>query len=98
MRRLDRRCAISSFFSTPRAWMNSTVNGLVGHAHALVIGIPDFQPSGNLFRRPIQNQFTRNNVLQLTIASKKAPLGRQARLPGLVAGTGFRMAENPVSR
>jgi hypothetical protein len=33
----------------------TTVNGLVGHAQALVIGILGFQPSGNLFRRPVQN-------------------------------------------
>jgi hypothetical protein len=33
----------------------ATINGLVGHAQALVIGILGFQPSGNLFRRPVQN-------------------------------------------
>jgi hypothetical protein len=35
----------------------------VGHAHALVIGILDLQPSVNLFRRPVQNQFNRNDLL-----------------------------------
>src|ERR1700730_8281508 len=31
----------------------AAVNRFVGHAHALVLGIPPLQPSGNLFRRPI---------------------------------------------
>src|SRR6266481_58144 len=60
----------------------ATVNGFVGHAQALVIGILDFQPSGNLLRRPVQNQFTRNKLLQLPMDGKKAPLGPQGRLPG----------------
>src|SRR6266852_2590514 len=62
----------------------TTVNRFVGHAHALVIGILALQPSGNLFRRPIQNQFTRNNLLLLHMDSKKTPLGPQCQLPGLV--------------
>src|SRR5258707_15382278 len=41
-----------------------------------------FQPSGNLFRRPVQNQFTRNDVPQLHVDGKKAALGPQGRLPG----------------
>src|SRR5260370_12288074 len=83
MRRFDRRCPISSFFSTPRCLNEqATVNRFVGHAHALVIGILDLQPSGNLFRRPIQNQFTRNNPLQLHMNGQKAPLGPQGRPPG----------------
>src|SRR6202047_3823917 len=60
----------------------ATVNGFVGHAQALVIGILGFQPSGNLFRRPVQNQFTRNDLLQLHMDRKKALLGPQSRLPG----------------
>jgi hypothetical protein len=63
-----------------------SVNGLVGHAHALVIGILDFQPSGNLLRRPVQDQFTHNDLLHLHVDGKKARLGSQGRLPGLVIG------------
>src|SRR5216684_4470254 len=62
----------------------TTVDRFVGHAHALIIGILDLQPSGNLFGRPIQNQFTRNNLLQLHMDGQKAPLWPQCRLPGLV--------------
>src|ERR1700731_2592832 len=60
----------------------ATVNGFVGHTHALVIGILGFQPAGNLLRRPVQNQFTRNDVAQLQVDGKKAALGPQGRLPG----------------
>src|ERR1700730_13479253 len=62
----------------------AAVNGLVGHAHTLVLGILNLQPSGNLFWRPVQDQFTRNDLLQLHVNSQKAPLGSQGRLPGLV--------------
>ena len=55
----------------------TAVNRFVGHAHALVSGILDLQPSGNLFRRPIQNQFTRNNLPQLHMDGQKAALGPQ---------------------
>src|SRR6266478_4863546 len=64
----------------------AAVNGFVGHAQALVIGILGFQPSGNLFRRPVQNQFTRNELPQLHMDRKKAPLGPQGRLPGFAVG------------
>src|SRR5882724_7658852 len=64
----------------------ATVNGFVGHAQALVLGILGFQPTGNLFRRPVQNQFTRNHLLQLPMDRKKAPLGAQGRLPGFAVG------------
>ena len=60
----------------------ASVNGLVGHRHALIIGILGFQPAGNLLRRPVQNQFTRNEVPQLQVEGKKAALGPQGRLPG----------------
>ena len=46
----------------------AAVNGLVGHAHALVFGILGLQPPGNLLGRPFQDQFTRNDVPQLPIA------------------------------
>jgi hypothetical protein len=50
----------------------ATVNRFVGHAHTLVIEILGLQPSGDLFRRPVQHQFTRNDFLQLLMDSKKA--------------------------
>src|ERR1700730_7503607 len=64
----------------------AAVNGFVRHAHAFVLGIPPLQPSGNLFRRPIQDQFTRNDRLQLHVNGQKARLGPQGRLPGLLIG------------
>src|ERR1700726_2831352 len=60
----------------------ASVNGFVGHTHVLIIGILGFQPAGNLLRRPVQNQFTRNDVPQLQVDGKKAALGPQGRLPG----------------
>src|SRR5271167_205668 len=62
----------------------ATVNGFVGHAHTLVLGILGLQPSGDLFRRPLQHQFTRNHLLQLLMESKKAGFRPQSRLPGLL--------------
>src|ERR1700690_350065 len=64
----------------------ATVNGLVGRAHGLIFPILGLQPTGNLFRRPVQNQFTRNEPLQVHMDRKKAPLGPQGRLPGFVVG------------
>src|SRR5271169_171734 len=60
----------------------TAVNRFVGHAHALVRGILDLQPSGNLFRRPVQNQFTRNHLPQLHVDGQKATFGPQGRVPG----------------
>src|SRR5260370_3264527 len=63
----------------------------MGHTEAVIIGILDFQPSGNLFRRPVQNQFTRNDVPQLHMDGKKAALGPQpgfaVRLTGSIRRT-----------
>src|SRR5487761_543920 len=61
----------------------TTVDGLVRHAHALVVGIPILQPPGNLLGRPVQNQFTRNDISQLAVHGQQAALGSQSRLPGL---------------
>src|SRR5216684_6353007 len=72
------------FQRSPRLNEQATVNGLVGHAQALVIGILGLQPSGDLFRRPVKQQFTRNDLLQLLMDSKKAGFRPQSRLPGLV--------------
>src|ERR1700722_8442108 len=60
------------------------VDRFVGHAHPLVLGILGLQPSGNLLRRPFQDQFTRNDLSQPPVQGKKALLGPQGRLPGLV--------------
>src|SRR6266404_1776676 len=59
------------FQRSPRLNEQATVNGLVGHAQALVMGILGLQPSGDLFRRPVQQQFTRNDLLQLLMDSKQ---------------------------
>ena len=42
---------------------------------------------GNLFRRPIQHQFTRKDLLQPQLDRKQAPLGPHSRFLGL--GIGF---------
>src|SRR5579864_6692704 len=62
----------------------AAVNRFVGHAHPLVVGILGLQPPGNLLGRPFQYQFTRNDLSQPPAQSKKALLGPQGRLPGLV--------------
>src|SRR5277367_4832854 len=69
---------------SPRLDEQATVNGFVGHAHTLVLGILGLQPSGDLFRRPLQQQFTRNDLLQLLLESKKAGFRPQSRVPGLL--------------
>jgi|SRR5580704_480911 hypothetical protein len=66
-----------SFQRSPRLDEQASVNGFVGHAHTLVLGILGLQPSGDLFRRPLQQQFTRNDLLQLLLDSKKAGLRPQ---------------------
>src|ERR1035437_5888398 len=54
--------------------------------HALVPGIAYLQPFRNLFRRPVQDQFTGHDRPQLLVVGKKAHLGSQSRLPGLTIG------------
>src|SRR5580658_9337393 len=61
----------------------AAVNGFVRHAHALVVGMPILQPPGNLLGRPVQKQFTRNDVPQLAVHGQQAALGSQSRLPSL---------------
>src|ERR1700730_9176351 len=61
----------------------ATVDGLVRHADALVVGILLLQPPGNLLGRPVQNPFTRNDVPQLAVHGQQAALGSQSRLPSL---------------
>jgi hypothetical protein len=72
------------FQRSPRLNEQAAVNGFVGHVHALVIGILNFQPSGNLFGRPVQDQFTRNDVPQLVVDGKEALLRSQGWVPGTV--------------
>jgi len=72
------------FQYSPRLNEKTAVNGFVRHAHALVIGIVHLQPSGNLFGRPVQQQFTRNDVPQLAVDGKETLLRSQGRVPGLV--------------
>ena len=85
MRRLDRRCSNQLLFQhSARLNEQAAVNGFVGHAQALVVGILGLQPSGNLFRRPVQHQFTRNDLSQLLVDGQQAGLGPQGRLPGLL--------------
>jgi Integrase core domain len=52
------------FQYSPRLDEQAAVNDFVGHLHAPVVGILRLQPPGNLFRRPVQNQFTRNHLSQ----------------------------------
>src|SRR5208283_1417781 len=59
----------------------AAINSLVGHAHTLVVGITGLQPSGNLFGRPVQDQFTRNHVSQPAVAGQKTTLRAQHRHP-----------------
>src|ERR1700693_5819768 len=63
------------FQHSPRLNEQAAVNRLVRHAHPLVLGILTLQPSGNRFRRPVQDEFTRNDLLQRHVDSQKAPLG-----------------------
>src|SRR5580658_1996180 len=83
------------FQHSPRLDEQATVNGLVGHAHALVMGTLGLQPSADLFRRPLHQQFPRNHLLQLLLDSEKAGFRSQSRLPGLLIpfmGSIFRTA------
>ncbi len=82
MRRFERSWSSSSFFQHS-AGLNeqAAVDGFVGHAQALVIRILGLQPSGNLLGRPVQDQFTRNDVPQLAVAGKEALLRSQGRVP-----------------
>src|SRR5580704_15641182 len=62
----------------------AAVYGLVGHAHALVVGILSLQPPGNLLGRPVQNQSTRNEVTQLAVHGKQTAFRPQRCVPCLL--------------
>ena len=85
MRRFDRRWSSSSVFQcSPGLNEQATVNRFVGHAQALAIGILVLQPPGNLLRRPVQDQSTRNDVPQLAVLGKQTSLRTQGRNPSLL--------------
>src|SRR5260221_3928972 len=50
-------------------------------SHILVVGITGLQPTGNLFGRPVQDQFTRNYLTQPAVAGQKTTLRAQRRPP-----------------
>ena len=82
---LGSQVAHELFFQySPRLDEEAAVNGLVGHAHPFIFRILGLQPPGNLLGRPFQDQFTRNDLSQPSAQGKKALLGPQGRLPGLV--------------
>ncbi len=64
----------------------AAINRFVRHAQALVVRIGLFQPSGNLLRRPVLHQFTRNESAELLVEGQAAGLGPQSRFPGLLVG------------
>src|SRR5580692_10241839 len=84
------------FQHSPRLNEQAAVNRLVRHAHPLVLGILTLQPSGNLFRRPVQDEFTRNDLLQPHVKGEQAPLGPQGRLPGLLIGVTGSILRSPA--
>src|ERR1700722_8257763 len=72
------------FQCSPGLNEQATVNRFVGHAQALVVGILVLQPPGNLFGRPVQDQFTRNDVPQLALDAQQTLLRPQGRNPSLL--------------
>src|ERR1700688_229275 len=74
------------FQRTPRLNEQGAINRFVRHTQALILRILSLQPSGNLLRRPVLQQFTRNDLLQLAVGGQPARLGPQGRLPGLPIG------------
>src|ERR1700733_11466686 len=52
--------------------------------HALVVGIAYLQPCRNLFRRPVQHQFTGHDRPQCLVVGKKTYLGSKSRIPSLM--------------
>ncbi len=75
------------FQRSARLQEQGAVNGFVRHAQALVVRIGLLQPSGNLLRRPVLHQFTRNEGAELVVQGQPTDLRPQGRLPGL--GVGF---------
>jgi hypothetical protein len=59
----------------------TSIDRLVRQTQALVMGKLDLQPTGDLFRRPIERQFTRDDVAQLPVPREQARLGAQRESP-----------------
>src|SRR5262249_13419773 len=72
------------FQYSPRLNEQGAVDGLVRHVYTLVIGILGLQPFGNLFGRPVQEQFICNDVAQLAVRGKKTSFRSQRRVPSLL--------------
>src|SRR5450755_607769 len=56
------------FQHSTRLYEQAAINRFVGHLHRLVLGILALQPSGNLLRRPVQKEFTRNDLPELSVS------------------------------
>ena len=56
----------------------AAINRFVRHAQALVVRVCCLQPSGNLLRRPVLHQFTRNDLCSLLWVASRHGLGRRA--------------------
>jgi len=59
----------------------ASVDRLVRHLISLLPRIPPLQPAGDLFRRPMPPQFTRDQASQPSIACQLAPLGTPGARP-----------------
>ena len=75
---LRARCFTNSCSALRALEKQAAVDSFVGHAQALVIQILHLQPPGNLFRRPVLNQFTRNHLRSLLVVARRHALGRKA--------------------
>src|SRR6478736_4897467 len=62
----------------------TSIDRLVRQTQALVMGEVDLQPTGDLLRRPIQRQFTRDDVAQLPVPREQTLLGAQREPPGTI--------------
>src|SRR5215210_3334091 len=72
------------FQSTPGLHEQSTVDGLVRHAHRLVVRIPSFQPTRDLLGRPVLLEFPCHHIAQEIVYGEQASLGTQSSLPRLL--------------
>ena len=67
----------------------AAIDGFVGHARVLVVGVLIFEPARDLLGRPLQHQFTCHKLSYGTVQQSKHGLGRnaecQARRSALLA-------------
>ena len=75
------------FQRSARLQEQAAVNSFVRRVQALIVRVGLLQPSGNLLRRPVPHQFTRNQGAKFLVESQATDLRPQGRLPGL--GVGF---------